>query len=77
MQTLEIKLCEKHIKDATEEISEKARQLETAKKAVANKEGHLVGKKGELEKIISETESKAKLNYVRRSWFAKTADVFW
>ena len=45
MQTLEIKLCEKHIKDATEEISEKARQLEIAKKAVANKEGHLVGKK--------------------------------
>ncbi len=60
MQTLEIKLCEKHIKDATEEISEKARQLEIAKKAVANKEGHLVGKKGELEKIISETEKEEK-----------------
>ena len=60
MQTLEIKLCEKHIKDATEEISEKARQLETTKKAVANKEGHLVGKKGELEKIISETEKEEK-----------------
>lgn len=60
MQTLEIKLCEKHIKDATEEIAEKARQLEIAKKAVANKEGHLVGKKGELEKIISETEKEEK-----------------
>ena len=60
MQTLEIKLCEKHIKDATEEISEKARQLEIAKKAVSNKEGHLVGKKGELEKIISETEKEEK-----------------
>jgi len=60
MQTLEVKLCEKHIKDATEEIAEKARQLEIAKKAVANKESHLTGKKGELEKIISETEKEEK-----------------
>ncbi len=56
MQTLEVKLCEKHIKDATEETAEKARMLETAKKAVAAKEGNLSVKKGELEKIIAETE---------------------
>jgi predicted nucleic acid-binding Zn-ribbon protein len=56
MQQLEEKLCEKHIKDATEEIAEKARQLEAAKKAVATKEANLTGKKGELEKIIKETE---------------------
>ncbi len=56
MQQLEEKLCEKHIKDATEEISDKARQLELAIKAVATKELNLSGKKGELEKIISETE---------------------
>lgn len=55
MQTLEVKLCEKHIKDATEEIGEKAKQLDIAKKAVANKEGNLTAKKGELEKIIAET----------------------
>ena len=60
MQTLEVKLCEKHIKDATEEIAEKARLLETAKKAVGNKEGNLNAKKGELEKIISETEKEEK-----------------
>jgi len=60
MQTLEVKLCEKHIKDATEEIAEKARQLDTAKKAVAAKEGNLSGKKGELEKIIAETEKEEK-----------------
>ncbi len=60
MQTLEVKLCEKHIKDATEEIGEKARQLESAKKAVAVKENNLSGKKGELEKIISETEKEEK-----------------
>jgi predicted nucleic acid-binding Zn-ribbon protein len=56
MQQLEEKLCEKHIKDATEEIADKARQLDLAKKAVATKETNLAGKKGELEKIISETE---------------------
>src|SRR6187402_675988 len=56
MQQLEEKLCEKHIKDANEEIAEKAKQLEAAKKAVATKESNLSGKKGELEKIISETE---------------------
>ncbi len=60
MQQLEVKLCEKHIKDATEEIAEKAKQLEAAKKAVATKENNLSGKKGELEKIISETEKEEK-----------------
>jgi predicted nucleic acid-binding Zn-ribbon protein len=60
MQQLEEKLCEKHIKDATEEIAEKAKQLEFAKKAVATKEANLSGKKGELEKIINETEKEEK-----------------
>jgi len=60
MQQLEEKLCEKHIKDATEEIAEKAKQLEFAKKAVATKEANLTGKKGELEKIIKETEKEEK-----------------
>ena len=60
MQQLEEKLCEKHIKDATEEIAEKARQLEAAKKAVATKEHNLKGKKDELEKIIRDTEKEEK-----------------
>lgn len=60
MQQLEEKLCEKHIKDANEEIAEKAKQLEAAKKAVSTKESNLSGKKGELEKIISETEKEEK-----------------
>ncbi len=60
MQQLEEKLCEKHIKDATEEIAEKAKQLEFAKKAVTTKEANLSGKKGELEKIINETEKEEK-----------------
>ncbi len=60
MQQLEEKLCEKHIKDATEEVAEKAKQLEFAKKAVTTKEANLNGKKGELEKIINETEKEEK-----------------
>jgi predicted nucleic acid-binding Zn-ribbon protein len=60
MQQLEEKLCEKHIKDATEEIAEKARQPEFAKKAVATKEHNLKGKKDELEKIIKDTEKEEK-----------------
>lgn len=60
MQQLEEKLCEKHIKDATEEIADKVRQLDLAKKAVATKESNLNGKKAELEKIINETEKEEK-----------------
>jgi len=60
MQQLEVKLSEKHIKDANEEIAEKAVALERAKKAIASKETVLNGKKGELEKIISSTEKEEK-----------------
>jgi uncharacterized protein len=56
LQQLEVKLCEKHIKDATEEIADKARALENAKKQIATKEVNLNGKKSELEKIIADTE---------------------
>ncbi|GGH79094.1 hypothetical protein HNQ91_005181 [Filimonas zeae] len=56
MQQLEGKLAEKHIRDANEELGEKAKNLEYAKKQIANKEGTLNHKKGELQKIISDTE---------------------
>jgi predicted nucleic acid-binding Zn-ribbon protein len=56
MQQLEVKLAEKHIKDANEELAEKARLLDAAKKNIATKEGVLNHKKGELEKIIADTE---------------------
>jgi predicted nucleic acid-binding Zn-ribbon protein len=60
MQQLEVKLCEKHIKDANEEIAEKAVSLEKAKKAIGAKEGVLNTKKGELEKIIAANEKEEK-----------------
>jgi uncharacterized protein len=60
MQQLEVKLCEKHIKDANEEIQDKARLLEESKKRINTKEGVLVSKKTELEKIIVSTEKEEK-----------------
>jgi len=60
MQQLEVKLAEKHIKDANEEIAEKAVSLEKAKKTIASKEGGLNTKKGELEKIIAANEKEEK-----------------
>ncbi|MGC4037225.1 MAG: C4-type zinc ribbon domain-containing protein [Chitinophagaceae bacterium] len=60
MQQLEVKLAEKHIKDANEEIAEKAVSLEKAKKTIANKESILNTKKGELEKIIAANEKEEK-----------------
>lgn len=60
MAVLEEKFCEKQIKDATDALVEKVRDLEAAKKAVTTKEGNLSGKKGELEKIIKETEKEEK-----------------
>ncbi|MEY2835532.1 MAG: hypothetical protein RLZZ557_1194 [Bacteroidota bacterium] len=55
-QTLDLKLAERHIKDANEEIADKARVLDAAKKNIAVKEANLKVKKGELDKIIAETE---------------------
>lgn len=60
MQQLEVKLAEKHIKDATDEIAEKAATLEKAKKQIAAKESVLNTKKGELEKIIAANEKEEK-----------------
>ena len=60
MQQLEMKLAEKHIKDATDEIGEKAIALEKAKKNIAAKEGVLATKKNELEKIIASNEKEEK-----------------
>ncbi len=60
MQTLEVKLAERHIKDANEEIADKARALDVVKKNIANKDANLKVKKGELDKIIAETEKEEK-----------------
>src|SRR4028119_65332 len=60
MQQLEVKLAEKHIKDANEEVAEKIKVLEIAKKQIANKDSVLNNKKGELEKIITTTEKEEK-----------------
>jgi predicted nucleic acid-binding Zn-ribbon protein len=56
MMQLENKLAEKHIRDANEELAEKAKSLEASKKQIAIKEGVLNHKKSELDKIIADTE---------------------
>ncbi len=56
MQQLEGKLMDKHIKDALEEIGEKAKTLEGAKKAISNKKAVLEVKQAELEKVTASTE---------------------
>jgi hypothetical protein len=60
MQQLEVKLAEKHIKDANEEVGEKVVLLERAKKNIAAKDGVLKNKKDELDKIIATTEKEEK-----------------
>ena len=60
MQGLEIKLAEKHIRDANEELTEKIKVLDAAKKTIAVKDGVLTHKKSELEKIIADTEIEEK-----------------
>jgi predicted nucleic acid-binding Zn-ribbon protein len=51
---------DKHIKDALEEIGEKSKSLEMAKKAISNKKAVLDVKQAELEKVISSTEKEEK-----------------
>jgi len=60
MQQLEGKLAEKHIRDANEELADKVKALDTVKKQIGSKEATLTHKKGELDKIIAETEKEEK-----------------
>ncbi len=60
MQQLESKLMDKHIKDALEEIGEKSKGLETAKKAISNKKAVFDVKNTELAKVIASTEKEEK-----------------
>lgn len=55
-QQLDMELAEKNIRDANEVLRGKAAGLEEIKKQIAHKESILSGKKGELDKIIVETE---------------------
>lgn len=59
-QDLESRLMEKHIKDALDEIGEKSKGLEAAKKAISNKKAVLDLKQAELEKVIASTEKEEK-----------------
>lgn len=55
MQELEVKLNDKHIKDADHEMKDRLYAKETTQQKVADVEEQLKEKKAELEKIIGET----------------------
>lgn len=63
MQQLEIKLCEKNIRDANDELAEKVKVLDAARKQVAVKEGVLAHKKGNWKKSLL-IQKKKKLNSI-------------
>lgn len=56
LQELEVKLNDKHIKDAGFELKERQNQRIRTEEKIADVQEALKAKKGELEKIISETE---------------------
>jgi predicted nucleic acid-binding Zn-ribbon protein len=60
MQELEVRLNEKHIKDATFEIRERQAQRIRAEEKIAFLDETLASKRAELEKIIADTEKEEK-----------------
>jgi len=60
MQELEVKLNEKHVKDAGFELKEREVQKNRTQEKISELEEALKAKKAELEKIIAETEKEEK-----------------
>lgn len=60
MQELEVKLNDKHIKDANYELKDRANQRLKTEEKIKEVENELKAKKSELEKIIAETEKEEK-----------------
>ncbi len=56
MQELEMKLCDKNVKDATVELQERSTVKTQTESILSNKQDVLTQKQKELEKIIKETE---------------------
>ncbi len=55
-QTLEIKLCEKRIREFSDDIAKKTEIVNSSKQTLEERTGDLNQKKGELDSIISETQ---------------------
>lgn len=60
LQELEMKLCDKHVRDAENRLQENLNLKMQAEKQLENKTENLEVKKKELEKIIKETEKEEK-----------------
>ncbi len=61
MQELEVKLNDKHIKDANFELKDRANARQKTEDKIKDVEVELKAKKAELEKIIAETEKEEKV----------------
>jgi predicted nucleic acid-binding Zn-ribbon protein len=56
-QTLEIQLCEKRIKEFSQDIKDKNVTIDDSKKLLEERQGDLDAKKKELEEIVQDTEN--------------------
>lgn len=75
LQELEVKLNDKHIKDATIELKDRQVLRSRTEESVNNVEQNLGIKKKELEKIIAETEKEEKLYAERFSEARQAVDA--
>ncbi|WP_075342019.1 zinc ribbon domain-containing protein [Tenacibaculum agarivorans] len=73
-QELEIQLAEKRIKEFKAKIAQKKQVVDSTKDKLKLQEGHLNGKKSELDAILQETEKEEKLLQEKSQEFAESID---
>lgn len=70
-QELETELAEKHIKEHRAQISQKKEIIEQTKERIAERNNHLIHKKGELDAILAETEKEEQALLKKSASFEK------
>ncbi|NBC82150.1 MAG: hypothetical protein GVY19_02100 [Bacteroidetes bacterium] len=55
-QTLEIQLCEKRIKEFTQQVEDKKETIDSSNKLLEERQGDLNSKKSELDEIVNDTQ---------------------
>ncbi len=73
-QELEIQLAEKRIKEFKAKIAQKKQVVDSTKDKLTQQEGHLNGKKSELDAILKETEKEEKLLIEKSEEFSQSID---
>ncbi len=75
MQELEVKLCEKHIKDATFELRDRTNARIKTEESISIVEEALTAKRAELEKIIAENEKEEQALQIKSEAAKAKVDV--